>query len=232
MNLLNRESLHTSVSDPVLETIGFLNEVMGRYPDAISFAPGAPHPGFLADLDPAECTERFLDHLVRTRSGNRDVARRLLFEYGPSAGIINDLVADALRGDGIDVPAAAIVMTVGAQEALLLVLRALFGGPGDVLAVTNPCFVGIIGAARLLDVPVTGIGETEHGIALDELASACHATRARGGRIPARYVPADFADPGGGRMSLECRRDLLDLAEREDFLVIEDNAYGFIAAAD
>ncbi|WP_413470776.1 hypothetical protein [Streptomyces sp. C8S0] len=33
--------LHSSVSEPVLDTMNFLNEVTHRYPDAISFAPGA-----------------------------------------------------------------------------------------------------------------------------------------------------------------------------------------------
>jgi len=39
-----------------------------------------------------------------------------------------------------------------AQEAMLLALRALFSGPHDVLLVSSPCYVGISGAARLLDM--------------------------------------------------------------------------------
>ncbi|MGC4788314.1 PLP-dependent aminotransferase family protein [Micromonospora sp. DT178] len=232
MTLLDAATLHGSLGDPVLGSIGFLNEVMGRYPDAISFAPGAPHPVFFDGFDPDEYVRCYLDHLVRDRGLDPAAARRRLYEYGPSAGIITDLVAQALRDDyGVDAAPESIVITVGAQEAMLLVLRALFARPGDVLAVADPSFVGILGAARLLDVPVTGVRESVDGIDVDQLAQACHAARHANGRIRAVYVSPDHANPGGGRMSLRCRRRLLDLAEREDFLVVEDNAYGFTSPA-
>ena len=35
-------TLHSSLLDPALESMNFLNEVAGRYPDAISFASGRP----------------------------------------------------------------------------------------------------------------------------------------------------------------------------------------------
>jgi (S)-3,5-dihydroxyphenylglycine transaminase len=226
---LTPAQLHGSLRDPVLGSIGFLNEVMGRYPDAISFAPGAPHPHFLEDLDTQRYTDRFLDHLVREQGHSPADARRLLFEYGPSRGLINHLVSDTLRRDqGIVAPPASVVVTVGAQEAMLLVLRALFRSTGDdVLAVANPCFVGITGAARLLDIPIVSVEETEDGIDIDQLAWACRATLATGRRVRACYVAADYSNPGGGRMTLECRHRLLELAEREDILILEDNTYAF-----
>ena len=46
----------------------------------------------------------------------------------------------------------SIVVTVGCQEAMFLTLRALIAGPRDVLLVSSPCYVGITGAARLLDI--------------------------------------------------------------------------------
>ncbi|MCP9963451.1 hypothetical protein LUX05_22505 [Streptomyces somaliensis] len=36
------DGLHASLSDPVLDAMNFLNEVVGRFPQAISFAPGRP----------------------------------------------------------------------------------------------------------------------------------------------------------------------------------------------
>lgn len=229
---LSSSSLHDSLRSPALESIGFLNEVMSRYPDAISFAPGAPHPGFVADLDVQHCVDRFLDHLVHEEGHSPRQARLRLYEYGPSRGLINGLVGEALRRDlQIDVPSDAVVVTVGAQEGMLLVLRALFRpSAGDLLAVANPCFAGITGAASLLDIPVVGVDETATGIDLDGLTAACREARAAGRRIRACYVASDFSNPGGSRMSLECRRQLLELAESEDFLVLEDNTYGFTTA--
>jgi (S)-3,5-dihydroxyphenylglycine transaminase len=232
MVALNPSELHSSLADPVLGSIGFLNEVMSRYPDAISFAPGAPHTSFTDDLDTTRYTDAFLNHLVRDKGYSPVRARRLLFEYGPSRGLINHLVSDALRRDqGIAAAPAAVVITVGAQEAMLLALRALFRyGPQDVLAVANPCFVGITGAASFLDIPLVSIEETDDGINLAALEAACLAASSSGRRVRACYVAADFSNPGGGRMSLECRHKLLALADSRDFLILEDNAYGFTAA--
>ncbi|MFE9068515.1 PLP-dependent aminotransferase family protein [Streptomyces violaceusniger] len=228
---LHPSSLHDSLQDPVLGSIGFLNEVMSRYPEAISFAPGAPHPDTLDDLDTERYVDRFIDYLV-DEGRSPEQARRLLLEYGPSRGIINGIVRDALHRDhGIDAPPNALVVTVGAQEAMLLVLRALFRSAEGVLAVANPCFVGIVGAARLLDIDVVPVDETELGIDLDALEEVCRSSRAKGQPVRALYVAPDFSNPGAARMSLACRQRLLDLADREDFLVIEDNAYGFTAPA-
>lgn len=223
--------LHGSLKEPLLGSIGFLNEVMDRYPQAISFAPGAPHPEFYDGVDPARHIERYLRHLESDRGLSRSAARRRLFEYGPSRGLINDLVAGLLRRDeGIDAAPESLVVTVGAQEAMLLVLRALYPPGGDVLAVADPSFVGLLGAARLLDIPVVGIDETEDGPDLTALAEACVAARRDGRRVRACYVAPDFANPGGTRMSLAARHRLLELAARHDFLVLEDNTYGFTAA--
>jgi (S)-3,5-dihydroxyphenylglycine transaminase len=223
--------LHSSVRDPLLGSIGFLNEVTSRYPAAISFAPGAPHPEFFRDIDPSRHLERFLTHLRTGHGLSPEAATRRLYEYGPSRGIINDLVAELLRRDfGITVPERAVVVTIGAQEAMFLTLRALCGSAGDVLAVAEPSFVGILGAARLLDVPVVGIAETEGGPDLAALEASCAAARSSGRRIRVLYAAPDFANPGGGRMSVAARHRLLELADRHDFFVIEDNTYGFTAA--
>ncbi|MGW7688958.1 aminotransferase-like domain-containing protein [Streptomyces asiaticus] len=230
---LHARDLHGSLEDPVLGSIGFLNEIMSRYPDAISFAPGAPHPEFARNLDTRALTDRFLDHLVADRGLDPTRADRLLYEYGPAQGLINHLVAEALRKDqDLRTDPREIVITVGAQEAMLLTLRALFRHPGDVLAVADPCFVGIVGAARLLDVPTVAVQEGRTGLDVDSLAARCRVARSQGGRIRACYVAPDFSNPGGVRMPLDQRLRLLGLAAREDLLLIEDNAYGFTAPED
>ncbi|WP_329200204.1 MULTISPECIES: aminotransferase-like domain-containing protein [unclassified Streptomyces] len=223
--------LHGSLRAPVLGSLSFLNEVMGRFPEAISFAPGAPHPETLPGPDLQRYTDRYLAHL-REQGTSAERARRTLYEYGPSRGLINDVVSEALwRDHRIGCAPEELVITVGAQEAMLLVLRALFASADDLLAVANPCFVGITGAARLLDIDVVPVDETAQGIDLDRLARECRAARRQGRAIRALYVAPDFSNPGGARMSLDCRRRLLDLAEQEDFQVLEDNAYGFTAGA-
>ena len=224
--------LHAALAEPELDSVRFLNEIMKRHPDAISFAPGAPHTAHLDRLDLPAHLETFRAHLRERHGYSPTGANRLLMEYGPSRGIINDLVAGALRLDhGIDIPDEAVVVTVGAQEAMLLALRALFTSAGDLLAVVNPCYVGMTGAAHLLDIPLVPVAENDtDGVPdLDGLERACRAARAQGRRVRALYVAPDFSNPSGTLLDLATRRRLLQLADQEDFYLLEDLAYGFTA---
>jgi (S)-3,5-dihydroxyphenylglycine transaminase len=227
---LDQRSLHGSLQDPVLDSIEFVKEVTAKHPGAISFALGAPHPSHLDDLDFSQYVDRYLDHLTAERGHSARSARRLLYEYGPSRGLINELVATGLRLDeNIDVSPDSLVITVGAQEALLLALRAVCASPDDLLCLTDPAFFGIIGAARVLDVDVVALPDEGSGIDIDALENACGAARAEGKRIRTVYVAPDFANPSGAVMDLATRRRLLGVAERHDLLLLEDNAYGFTA---
>ncbi|QKV90548.1 aminotransferase class I/II-fold pyridoxal phosphate-dependent enzyme [Streptomyces sp. NA02950] len=222
---LRKTDLHPSLCDPVLDTMNFLNEVTHRYPDAISFAPGRPYDGFFDTEEIFTHLRRYLDHLAARGRTPQDI-RTAMYQYGPTAGQIREIVADSLRADeDIDVPAESIVVTVGAQEAMLLVLRALISGPDDVLLVASPCYVGIMGAARLLDVAVTPVQEGEDGFSCAELEAAILGERARGRRPRALYVVPDHSNPSGTTMDAPTRAALLELAERHGILIIEDSPY-------
>ncbi|MEU7055833.1 PLP-dependent aminotransferase family protein [Streptomyces sp. NPDC046197] len=223
---LRLEHLHGSLSDPVLDSMNFLNEVVSRYPDAISFAPGRPYDGL---LDPAVVTEyltAYTDHLAAEGLTPAQIRARLM-QYGPSAGIIREPLAAALAHDeDIHVPPEALVVTVGAQEGMLLALRALCAGPQDALLAPSPCYVGISGAARLLDVPLVPVPEGERGIEPDALTAGVRRAREQGLNPRLLYVVPDFANPSGLCMSLSARRELLAAARQEGLLVLEDNPYG------
>ncbi|MGW4896041.1 aminotransferase-like domain-containing protein [Kitasatospora sp. NPDC004240] len=224
------ESLHASLSDPLLDAMTFLNEVTERYPDALSFAPGRPHEGFFEPEDVPAYLDIYLAHLA-ARGLGRDAVRTTLFQYGPTKGVIADLVARTLANDeGLTVPPEALVLTVGAQEGMLLVLRALCATPEDVLLVSSPCYVGVTGAARLLDLATVPVPEGPAG-GPDPRAvrAAARAVRESGRRARALYVVPDFANPSGTSMPTAARAGLLTVAAEEDLLVVEDNPYGFFA---
>ncbi|AVV47767.1 aminotransferase [Streptomyces sp. P3] len=226
---LRRDELHGSVTDPVLDTMNFLNEVTQRYPEAISFAPGRPYAGFFETEQIFTYLRRYLDHLAEGGASPEDI-RSALFQYGPTAGQIRELIADMLRADeGIDVPAESIVVTVGAQEAMLIVLRALISGPADVLLVSSPCYVGITGAARLFDIVPSAVPEAPGGFRCADLETAILAERARGRRPRAFYVVPDHSNPSGTTMPLAQRRELLELAARHDILILEDSPYRMVS---
>jgi (S)-3,5-dihydroxyphenylglycine transaminase len=207
--------------------MNFLNEIMSEYPSAISFAPGAPNAATLIDFDIDDNVRRFLDY-KRKKSLSSGAAERLLREYGPSRGIINDLIAQALSNDEVvQCEPQDIVVTVGAQEALMLTLRVLFRDPGDVLMVSNPCYLGILGAARLLGIEVIPVAEGSEGLDLKQLRTEIEVVLRAGKVVRALYVTPDFANPSGTLMSVACRRAILEMAEKHDFYVVEDSAYSF-----
>jgi (S)-3,5-dihydroxyphenylglycine transaminase len=227
--VLRIADLHPGVADPVMDTMNFLNEVTLNYPEAISFAPGRPYEGFFDTEQIFVHLRRYLDHLAAQGRSPAEV-RTAVFQYGPSAGLIRELIADSLRVDeGIDVPAESIVVTVGCQEAMFLALRALMAGPDDVLLVSSPCYVGITGAARLLDAEVVAVEEREDGLSCADLEAAILAERVRGRRPRAVYVVPDHSNPSGVTLPLRTRHELLELAERLDFVILEDSPYRLIS---
>lgn len=231
MPLIDSTGLHAAIGHPSLDATAFLNEIMKRHPDALSFAPGAPHLVRPSASELAGHTARWLDHMRTSRNLTDDQAERLLQEYGPSRGLINDLVATALHRDhGLPDRPEAVVVTAGAQEAMLLTLRALHRDGDDLVAVTSPCYVGLLGAARMLDLDTVPIPDTGAGPDLHRLRRACHRARAAGRRIRSLYVAPDHANPSGTVMPLATRHALLQLASEEDLFVLEDAAYGFTAA--
>jgi (S)-3,5-dihydroxyphenylglycine transaminase len=220
--------LHSSLSDPLLDSMNFLNEIVSRYPQAISFAPGRPYDGLLDAGDITEALEAYTEYLSSERQFTKEQIARQLMQYGPTNGIIRDLMARAVALDeGIDVPPEAYVITAGCQEGMLLVLRALFADPDDVLLVASPCYVGITGAARLLDLSVQPVIEGASGIEPAAVIAAAQQIRAEGRRPRALYLVPDFSNPSGVNLPTAARHALLEAARQEDLLILEDNPYGF-----
>lgn len=224
---LDTADLHASLVDPALNSMNFLNEVANHYPEAISLAAGRPYEEFYE----VDALPRYLDtfhrHLITECGYDEARARRTLFQYGRTKGIIHELVATNLELDeGIAVDPESIVVTVGCQEAMVLTLRALRAGPSDVLLAVSPTYVGLTGAARLVDLPVLPVSGGDGGIDLDDLLAVIRRARADGLRPRACYVMPDFANPSGISMDLATRRRLLALAAEQDILLLEDNPYG------
>jgi len=224
---LDTASLHGSLEDPALSSMNLLNEIADRYPQAVPFAAGRPAEEFFDTDDIHRALRAFADHLADERGMSPAQVRRTLFQYGRTKGVVHHLVARNLAVDeGIEVDPEAVVVTVGCQEAIYLVLRALRRGPEDVVLAVAPTYVGLTGAARLVDLPVLPVASGDDGVDLDDLLAVLRRARREGLRPRALYVMPDFANPTGLSMDRAVRQRLLDLAHREDLLLLEDNPYG------
>jgi (S)-3,5-dihydroxyphenylglycine transaminase len=224
---LAASTLHSSLLDPALESMNFLNEIAGSYPAAISFASGRPCEQFFDVGLIHRYIDAFCEYLTGELGYSDQQVNRTLFQYGRTKGIIGELVARYLEQDeDIAVDPDAIVVTVGFQEGMFAVVRALRADERDVLLAVSPSYVGLTGAARLADMPVWPVRGGEDGIDLDDLVGQARKASAEGLRARACYVMPDFANPSGMSMTVPTRLTLLEVAAREGILLIEDNPYG------
>jgi (S)-3,5-dihydroxyphenylglycine transaminase len=223
--------LNSALGDPVLDSMNFLNEVAARFPRAVSFAPGRPCEDFFAFDDLERCLRRYREFLTSERGYSEAQVVTTLFQYGRTKGIIHREIARYLETDeGLAVDPESIVVTVGAQEAMYLVARALCRDERDAALVVSPAYVGFIGAARLAGLPVLPVAGGPGGIDLDDLRRQVREARRRGLRPRCVYVVPDFSNPSGIRMDLALRRELLRAAAEEDLLIVEDDPYGTFPA--
>ncbi len=229
---LSREALHVSVSDPVSASMNFLNEVAGRFPDAISLAAGRPFDEFHSVADIDKHIQAYLTHL-RERGVDAARSRVLLTQYGRTNGLVGGLIARMLDVDeDIRVPDEAVMVTTGCQEAMVIALRGLCAGPGDVVLAAEPCYVGFTGAARILGIDVVPVPESPEGLRPETVAAVAAEVRA-GGRTPkALYLVPNFANPSGVSLPVPTRRALLDVAAEADLLILEDDPYGLFGLDD
>jgi (S)-3,5-dihydroxyphenylglycine transaminase len=222
---MDLSQLHGALDDPLLGSMNFLNEVAIRFPDAVSFAAGRPNEDFFTSGDLDRYLRRYKELLAETLDERQIV--RTLFQYGRTKGVIHEQIARYLATDeGIDVDPESIIVTVGAQEAMFLTLRALSRDERDVTLAVSPTYVGFTGAARLVGMPVLPVASGTHGVDLADLRDQISAARRQGLRPRCLYVVPDFANPTGISLDLATRRELLRTAEQEDLLLLEDNPYG------
>lgn len=227
MTVLDLDGLHDSLADPLLASMNFLNEVAERHPGAVSFAAGRPDETHFDVEAVHDHLRRFCRHLSEDLGRTPEQVRRTVCQYGRTKGVVHELVARSLLVDEqMTVDPESIVVTVGCQEAMVLVLRALRRDERDVLLAVTPTYVGLTGAARLVDMTVLPVPSGPEGVIPEDLAARAREARARGLRPRACYVIPDFANPTGAQLGVGVRRGLLEVAEREDLLLIEDNPYG------
>ena len=209
---LVRETLHTSVTDPVAASMNFLNEVASRFPARDLARGGRPFDEFYAVEDVERYLAAYIAHL-RAQGMDEARVRQAILQYGRTNGQLGAMIARMLEIDeDIRVPAESIMVTSGCQEAMIIALRGLCAGPDDVVLAAEPCYVGFTGAARVLGVPVVPVPETPQGLRPETVARVAREVRASGRRPRALYVVSNFANPSGVSLSADVRRGLIEVA--------------------
>lgn len=144
--------------------------------------------------------------------------------YQPHLGMPEHRAALAalIARPGVETPADRIVLTAGAQHAIMTALSAIVA-PGDTVACESVTFGGLKAAARLMHLRVKGIAMDEGGLNPDAFEAAC-----REGTIKALYVVPTLQNPTGIIWSDERRDAICAIAERYGVAILEDDVYGFL----
>ncbi len=114
-----------------------------------------------------------------------------------------------------------VCITNGGQEALLLALQAV-AGRGDVIAVESPTYHGLLELIDSLGMLAIEV-ETcpEEGITLSALRKTLEAYP-----VKACMFSTTLSNPLGVSMPEEMRKELVEIVEEHDVVLIEDDVYG------
>jgi 2-aminoadipate transaminase len=183
----------------------------GANPDIISFAGGYPD----SKLFPLEqLTDIF--HSAIAKNG------REALQYTVSNGIprLREQLAQKMIGEGIACTADEVLILQGGQQGLDLVAKLLIN-TGDLIITENPTFLGALIAFNPCEPRYQAVTVDEDGMAIDELEEMLRPNP----DAKFLYTMPDFHNPTGVTLSLERRKRLIELANKYNFIILEDSPY-------
>ncbi len=180
-----------------------------KQPGVISLAGGIPDP----DLFPVGEISHAAQQALAEDAG--------VLQYGLTNGELGTREAASVLM-GFDVDPRRVLVTTGSQQGLDLVTKVLVD-VGDTVVVGDPSYLGALQAFRSHGAALDPLPVDEAGVDVDVLETRLEA----GGSVPKFvYVVANFQNPTGAVLSAPRRRQLIRLAERYGFLIVEDDPYG------
>jgi len=120
-----------------------------------------------------------------------------------------------------------ILITVGSQEALELVGK-VFLDTDSYFIVGDPIYLGAASAFRMRNAKPIVITLQDDGFDVDMLEAQLRHLNEKGevNQLKFLYAVSNFQNPSGITISLEKRKRVLELADRYNFLIVEDDPYG------
>jgi len=184
-----------------------------REPGMISFAGGYPASDLFDVAGLQRATERAWQSPIAC------------LQYGPTDGI-GELKAELVRlmmHRGAVCSHDELLVTTGSQQGFDLLLR-IFVNPGDVVVTEEPAYPATLQALKLAQAQVITVPVDADGIDVARLTEMLESGSVRAPKL--LYTVPTFANPTGGTLSRERRIDLLKLAVKFRFVIVEDDPYG------
>jgi 2-aminoadipate transaminase len=182
-------------------------------PDIISFGGGMPSP----DSFPIKFIKKTVDKILDTKGPQA-------LQYGPTEGITplrEAIIKRMVKTRNIKCDLDQIIVTTGSQQVLDLTSKILVN-PGDKVVVECPTYVGALTAFNIYQehyIPVPMDKDGMRTDILEEKIKACDKP------IKFIYTIPLFQNPMGVSLSLERKKHLLEISERYDIPILEDEAY-------
>jgi 2-aminoadipate transaminase len=180
--------------------------------DVITFSGGFPD----QETFPGSVLSEIAARLIATDPG-------VALQYSATEGIasVRDYVSGRLATlEGLAPDPGELMITSGGIDCMELVAKSYLD-PGDVVVVEAPTYLGAIMAFRGYEADVHGVAVDPEGLRVDVLADRL----AAGLRPKILYTIPDFQNPSGLSLTLARRQELVALARRYGFLILEDVAY-------
>jgi 2-aminoadipate transaminase len=188
-------------------------------PEVVSLAGGMAYVNAL----PLDAVGAMMGELVATRG-----ATALQYGSGQGVPLLRERICDVMALEGIrGASPDDVVVTVGSQQGLDILCR-VFLDPGDVILAEGPSYVGALGTFAAAQADVVHLPMDEDGLVPEVLAETLARLAAAGRRVKFLYTVPNFHNPMGVTLSESRRPRIVELCERHDVLVLEDNPYGLL----
>ena len=185
--------------------------------EMISFAGGMP----AAECLPAAKVREFADELLSEKPVG-------MLQYGATEGYmpLRRTFLDYVKNVGIegyDTDNALVVS--GGQQGIDLMFKAMTN-EGDVILVQNPTYLAVLHIAKTYRLRPIGFDCGEDGADVDDLERKIAAHKPK-----IVYIVPNFSNPTGKTLKVETRKKIVEIAEKYNVVVIEDDPYGRIRFA-
>jgi len=214
---MNYDALFTERANRVKSSI--IRELLklGSQPGIISLGGGLPDPNLFPYQNFKECMDITLTDYYK-----------IALQYGETAGYMplrEDLV-ELSKKDGIEnIDVENVLVTTASQQAIDFMAK-LFVDKGDVIITEAPTYLSAIQSFQTFMAEFELVNMDADGAIIDELEGILIRLKAKGVKPKFFYTIPTFQNPAGVCMSMERRKQLLELAVKYDLLIIEDNPYG------
>ncbi|MSO13391.1 Aromatic-amino-acid aminotransferase 1 [Rickettsiales endosymbiont of Trichoplax sp. H2] len=146
-------------------------------------------------------------------------------QYSPTNHLLKTHITKIMKKRGVKCKEDEIFITSGAQQGISLLTR-LLSNEGDNVLVENLSYPGFIQAAqasRINLIPI--LTNYNNGISLEDLTKQIRLSNKKPSFI---YIVSDGSNPLGNSLTIEKRKQLIDLSLQYNIPIVEDDPYGLL----